>query len=108
MILISPPFIFNLIFFFLFNQNIFKGVISGVGPQKARHQSHPDEVPVFKGKGNKGNFEPATYGGGSGPGEDGKAHKLRVEQRDEEERLKGVYGFNQLVSDEIRQDDCCL
>ena len=65
-------------------------------------------MPVFKGKGNKGNFEPATYGGGSGPGEDGKAHKLRVEQRDEEERLKGVYGFNQLVSDEIRQDNCCL
>ena len=61
-------------------------------------------MPVFKGKGTKGNYEPASYGGGSGPGEGGKAHKLRVEQRDEEERLKGVYGFNQLVSDEIRQD----
>ena len=35
-------------------------------------------------------------------GDGGKAHKLRVEQKDEEERLKGVYGFNQLVSDEIR------
>ena len=26
---------------------------------------------------------------------------MRVEQKDKEERLKGVYGFNQLVSDEI-------
>ena len=68
---------------------------------KSRHLSHPGEIPLFKGKGNKGNFEPDSYGGGSGPGEGGKAHKLRVEQRDEEERLKGVYGFNQLVSDEI-------
>ena len=27
--------------------------------------------------------------------------QLQVEQRSEEEKLKGVYGFNQLVSDEI-------
>ena len=27
--------------------------------------------------------------------------RLQVEQRSEEEKLKGVYGFNQLVSDEI-------
>ena len=26
---------------------------------------------------------------------------MQVEQRSEEEKLKGVYGFNQLVSDEI-------
>ena len=37
----------------------------------------------------------------SEPGENGRAHKLRVEQKQEEEKLKGVYGFNQLASDEI-------
>jgi hypothetical protein len=30
------------------------------------------------------------------PGENGKAHHLRVEQKIEEENLKGVYGFNQV------------
>ncbi len=31
------------------------------------------------------------------PGENGKAHHLRVEQKVEEETLKGVYGFNQVI-----------
>ena len=66
-----------------------------------RHKSHPGDVPVFLGEGKKGNFEPPTYGGGNSNGDNGKAHMLRVEQKAEEERLKGVYGFNQLVSDEI-------
>ena len=68
---------------------------------RIRHISHPGEIPKFKGSGNHGNFEPPSYGGGDAPGDNGKAHKLRVEQKTEEERLKGVYGFNQLVSDEI-------
>ena len=78
-------------------QSLLKGSQGG----RQRHISHPGEIPVFKGKGNKGNFEPESYAGGDGAGDGGKAHKLRVEQKDEEERLKGVYGFNQLVSDEI-------
>ena len=69
--------------------------------QPARHQSHPGVKPVFLGKGSKGNYEPEEYGGGHTPGDNGKPHQLRVEQKGEEEKLKGVYGFNQLVSDEI-------
>lgn len=65
------------------------------------HQSHPGDKPKFLGKGSKGNYEPEKYGGGSGAGDNGKPHQLRVEQKSEEETLKGVYGFNQLVSDEI-------
>ena len=30
------------------------------------------------------------------PGENGKAHHVRVEQKPEEENQKGVYGFNQV------------
>ena len=69
--------------------------------RSAAHQSHPDEKPIFKGKGNPGNFEPASYGGGSRPGDNGVAHHLKVEQKQTEERMKGEYGFNQLASDEI-------
>ena len=69
-----------------------------------KHQSYPGDKPKFLGSGNPGNFEPQSYGGGSGPGDNGQAHQLRVEQKTEEERLKGVYGFNQLVSDEISLD----
>ena len=65
------------------------------------HISHPEELPVFLGKGKNGNFEPHLDVGKVGPGENGKSHQLREEQKKDEERLKGVYGFNQLVSDEI-------
>ncbi|TRY71908.1 hypothetical protein TCAL_00172 [Tigriopus californicus] len=74
----------------------------GLGLGRRPHQSHPDELPVFLGEGHLGNFEPA--GGlvkSTGPGEMGQSHRLTVDQKDEEEKLKGVYGFNQLVSDEI-------
>ena len=79
------------------------------------HISHPDEKPIFCGREKIGNFEPVIDDENGGPGENGKAHKLRVEQKEDEERLKGVYGFNQLVSDEIslnrsvpdvREDEC--
>jgi hypothetical protein len=65
-------------------------LVGGVGGgRRVPHQSHPGEVPKFLGKGQKGNFEPEVYGGGAGPGDNGRAHKLRVEQKGEEERLKG-------------------
>ena len=69
--------------------------------EPSHHKSHPGDRPTFLGSDGKGNFEPKSYGGGSGPGDNGEAHQLRVEQKSEEETLKGVYGFNQLVSDEI-------
>jgi polypeptide N-acetylgalactosaminyltransferase len=56
------------------------------------------------GTGTSGNFEPSEsikVTKNTGPGENGKGHHLRVEQKTQEENLKGVYGFNQLVSDEI-------
>ena len=65
------------------------------------HVSHVGVKPRFLGKGVKGNYEPDSYSGGAGPGENGQALKLRVEQKREEDKLKGVYGFNQIVSDEI-------
>ena len=66
-----------------------------------KHVSHPGEIPKFLGHNKRGNFEPQIGGVNSDPGDGGKAHKLRVEQKQAEEKLKGVYGFNQLVSDEI-------
>ena len=65
------------------------------------HVSHVGVKPRFLGKGVKGNYEPDSYSGGAGPGENGQAHKLRVEHKREEDKMKGVYGFNQIVSDEI-------
>lgn len=91
--------------------------MAGEAPKAEKHISHPGVKPVYIGEGKKGNFEPSAYSGGSGPGDNGKAHKLRVEQKQEEEKLKGVYGFNQLVSDEIslnrtvpdqREEECRL
>ena len=67
-------------------------------------RSYPDDVPRFLGSGTSGNFEPPLNQKVSkltSPGENGKGHHMRVEQKTEEEKLKGVYGFNQLASDEI-------
>ena len=85
------------------NDLVARGVAGAeAAKHREKHQSYPDEVAVFKGKDNLGNFEPADWHEGrTGPGEHGKSHKLRVDQREEEEKLKGVYGFNQLVSDEL-------
>ena len=69
-----------------------------------KDRSYPDQLPKFLGSGTSGNFEPSSsvkVTRNTGPGENGKGHHLRVEQKQEEEHLKGVYGFNQLVSDEI-------
>ena len=67
-------------------------------------RSYPDDLPRFLGTSTSGNFEPPNNQKVTrltSPGENGKGHHLRVEQKTEEEKLKGVYGFNQLVSDEI-------
>uniref|UniRef100_A0A7M5VDH8 Polypeptide N-acetylgalactosaminyltransferase n=1 Tax=Clytia hemisphaerica TaxID=252671 RepID=A0A7M5VDH8_9CNID len=61
------------------------------------------EKPTFNEDGSLGNFE-KKEASRSGPGEMGKPHRLKPEQKSEEDRLKGVYGFNQLVSDEISLD----
>ena len=66
-----------------------------------KHVSHPGEIPKYLGTDKRGNFEPKIPAVNGEPGDGGKAHKLRVEQKQAEEKLKGVYGFNQLVSDEI-------
>lgn len=74
------------------------------GGKRLKERSYPQDVPRFLGSGHTGNFEPASsvkVTTLTGPGENGKSHKMRVEQKVEEERLKGVYGFNQLSSDEI-------
>ena len=70
--------------------------------QQTKHISHPGEVPRFLGEGKKGNYEPSIRSqANDSPGDLGKSHHLRVDQKQEEEMFKGVYGFNQLVSDEI-------
>ncbi|XP_066910361.1 N-acetylgalactosaminyltransferase 7-like [Clytia hemisphaerica] len=58
---------------------------------------------TFNEDGQFGNFE-VDEKRRKGPGEAGKPHRLRPDQETEENRLKGVYGFNQLVSDEISLD----
>lgn len=61
--------------------------------------------PLFREDRSLGNFEESPSDVPlNGPGQNGKAHQLRPDQRDKEDRLKGVYGFNQLVSDEISLD----
>ena len=85
---------------------------------RQKQASYPEDLPKFLGTGSQGNFEPPQeekVTKDTGPGQNGKAHHLRVEQKTEEERLKGVYGFNQLISDEmtlnrtvpdLREEEC--
>ena len=99
-------------------QNIQDLTGNGAKVSHGKDQSYPDELANFLGAGNPGNFEPSEdvkVTKNKGPGENGKAHHIRVEQKTEEERLKGVYGFNQLVSDEmtlnrtvpdLREEEC--
>ena len=80
--------------------------------------SHPGVKPTFKGSGNPGNFEPPAtikISGSNAPGENGMAYKVSPSLKQEEERLKNVYGFNQLVSDgislnrtvpDMREEEC--
>ena len=55
------------------------------------NKSYPKDVAVFTGQ-NPGNFEPSASvkvlkgPSSSGPAENGKAHKLRVEQKNQEEK----------------------
>lgn len=60
--------------------------------------------PIFREERSLGNYEGPPLKPRSGPGENGEAHHLRPDQKDQEERLKNVYGFNQLISDEISLD----
>ena len=54
------------------------GLIREESGAKQSHGSHPEDKPVFLGQGNKGNFEPDSYGGGSQSGDNGKPHQPRV------------------------------
>jgi hypothetical protein len=85
----------------------FGGEAAAVGDGSVVRQpgrSYPEDVAKFLGQGTSGNFEPPEnkkVTKNTGPGENGKSHHLRVEQKVEEQKQKGVYGFNQLISDEI-------
>ena len=81
------------------SRDFVKGKKDSVKAEK--HISHPGEIPKYLGGKKRGNFEPQIPPVNGEPGDGGKAHKLRVEQKQAEEKLKGVYGFNQLASDEI-------
>lgn len=66
--------------------------------------SHPGVNPTFKGSGNPGNFEPPAtikISGSNAPGENGMSHKVSPKLKQEEDKQKNVYGFNQLASDQI-------
>jgi len=88
------------------------------GSSHQKGQSYPEDLPNFLENKKTGNFEPSAdvkVTKLTGPGENGKSIKVRVEQKTEEERLKGVYGFNQLISDEmtlnrtvpdLREEEC--
>ena len=58
----------------------------------SKDQSYPEDLPKFLGTGKSGNFEPEAdvkVAKSSSPGENGKGHHVRVEQKVEEERQKG-------------------
>lgn len=50
---------------------------------------------------NYGNFEPPPKPPQSGPGEGGKKHILRPEQRNEASQSVSEFGINMVASDEI-------
>ena len=67
-----------------------------------RHIDHPGDKPIFLGKG-KGNFEPDSYEPtATGPGEGGKAHRLRIEQKQEEEKQILVWYLLQMSGNPLR------
>lgn len=57
-------------------------------PASQPQRSHPGEKPVFLEDGSLGNFE-KSEAARSGPGEMGKPHLVKPEQKSEEDRLKG-------------------
>ena len=65
------------------------------GSSHQKGQSYPEDLPNFLGSEKKaGNFEPPAdvkVTKSTEPGENGKSIKVRVEQKTEEERLKGQY-----------------
>lgn len=76
----------------------------GAPPGEKRGLSEP----VMVSSGRKGNFEPDESNKVAedpvAPGENGAAYAPPESDRREEDRLKNVYGFNQLVSDRISLD----
>lgn len=52
----------------------------------------------------KGNFEPELEKREDGPGEAGRAHKLRSDQENEASQSLSDYGMNMACSDEISLD----
>ena len=73
-------------------QQHFNNVQGGKHSASRKDQSYPDDIPKFLGTGKSGNFEPGAdvkVAKSSSPGENGKGHHVRVEQKVEEERLKG-------------------
>lgn len=66
------------------------------------NHSYPDEVAVFVGEDRLGNFEgKSPHHDAQGPGEMGKGHAVQEDEKEEEQKMKNMYGFNQLVSDQI-------
>ena len=70
------------------------------GSSHQKGQSYPEDLPNFLGSGKAGNFEPPAdvkVTKSTAPGENGKSIKVRVEQKTEEERLKGQYLICNLI-----------
>ena len=64
-------------------------------------QSYPNDLPIFLGARNLGNFEPSCSEKitiSADPGENGKAHHAKKPEAD---NINDIYGYNRMISDEI-------